>query len=145
MDQRIMPEPNSGCWLWMGSLDPNGYGRRVNGYKDHRPAHVVFWERRNGPMPEGMCGLHRCDVRCCVNPDHIFVGTKTDNSKDKVAKGRQGKGERYRNSKLRDADIPVILADTRPQTVIAAEYGVSRQLIGLVKRGRNWKHVRPVP
>ena len=76
------------CWFWRGSLATNGYGRVWDG-KKQRPAHRVAWEMHHKrPFPEGMFACHTCDVRSCVNPEHIFVGTTSDNQQDSVAKGR---------------------------------------------------------
>lgn len=86
--------PFSGCWIWMRSLYPCGYGIvSLNGKP--RSAHRVSWEVHNGPIPDGLCVLHRCDVKQCINPTHLFLGTKKDNTADMHEKGRdsnQNKG-----------------------------------------------------
>jgi hypothetical protein len=82
------------CWLWQAAKLATGYGqfeiRHGKGYRDRKnyKAHRVAWELENGPPPEGMHVCHKCDVRLCCNPAHLFVGTRTDNERDKVAKGR---------------------------------------------------------
>lgn len=84
---------SSTCWLWLGAQYRNGYGHirsdKEHGHKD-KAAHRVAWELTNGPIPNGFVLCHRCDVRNCVNPDHIFLGTKQDNARDTASKGRQG-------------------------------------------------------
>ena len=83
----VMPEPNSGCWLWMGSQAAHGYGMlSVNG-KPCR-AHRVSWEMYNGPIPDGLHILHKCDNPPCVNPSHLYAGTHKDNMRDRSERRR---------------------------------------------------------
>ena len=78
---------SSGCWLWQACKDRDGYGQlQVAGRSIG--AHRVSWELTNGPIPEGLYVCHHCDITNCVNPDHLFIGTNTDNMRDKVNKGR---------------------------------------------------------
>lgn len=89
---RVMPEPNSGCWLWTGHVNCRGYGQvsfrgtKYGGRTAHRVSYILFV----GAIPTGMFVLHKCDVRCCVNPDHLWLGTHLDNQRDKCRKGRHG-------------------------------------------------------
>lgn len=143
-DNQFMPEPNSGCWLWLGAMTSAGYGHVCIGRKT-MPAHRRSWEIRKGQIPCGMHVLHKCDNRMCVNPDHLFIGTNADNIADKVAKGRQKQkviGEISPNAKLNELIVRSIKIDTRPNTVIGRELGVSNVLISLVKRGKAWRHVQ---
>lgn len=92
--ERSVPEPNTGCWLWLGVLSPRGYGKlksRGHSMAAHRASYISF----RGPIPGGLCVLHRCDNPPCVNPDHLWLGTNADNSADMVAKGRSARGERH--------------------------------------------------
>jgi hypothetical protein len=79
------------CWVWIGSPDKHGYGLLFVAFP-HRyvPAHRVSYELNVGPIPEGLFVLHRCDNPPCVRPDHLFLGTKSDNSRDMHQKGRAG-------------------------------------------------------
>ena len=98
--------PN-GCWIWTGGVQKGGYGGfRINPRKTMR-AHRFAWEITHGPIPavneDGVevVACHRCDTPLCVNPAHLFLGTDADNAADKVAKGRQAKGETMRKAYLR--------------------------------------------
>lgn len=87
----ISPEPNSGCWLWMGAgkTDAKGVERPAIqvGNRFLRVARVIY-EMEYGPIPESMLVCHRCDMPQCVNPDHLFLGTTRDNHNDMTRKGR---------------------------------------------------------
>jgi hypothetical protein len=76
------------CWLWTAFVKDNGYGQFGRGANDGVYAHRYSFELANGTIPDGMCVLHRCDVRNCVRPDHLFLGTELDNAQDRDAKGR---------------------------------------------------------
>ena len=80
------------CWPWTGSIHNTGYGRMKAKHKQVF-VHRVSWEMSNGPIPNGMFVLHRCDNPPCVRPDHLFLGTKGDNNRDRVAKGRSAGGQ----------------------------------------------------
>lgn len=131
------------CWYYRGSHTPLGYGvfKALNETVAHRSSWAIF----NGPIPKGMHVLHKCDVRCCVNPDHLFLGTHTDNMRDMVAKGRHVfpnlRGEQHPNSKLNNenvARIKVLRQQGKTHRVIADEIGVSRATISLVLGGKAW-------
>ena len=77
------------CWLWIGHIKRDGYG----GYGS-RLVHRIVYELVNGRIPEGMLICHKCDIRNCVNPDHLFIGTYKDNQQDAACKGRMAKGDR---------------------------------------------------
>lgn len=77
--------PDSSCKVWTGSIDKWGYGRTG---RPRVKIHRLAWEQKHGPIPKGMCVLHHCDNPPCYNVDHLFLGTLSDNERDKVAKGR---------------------------------------------------------
>lgn len=75
------------CVEWQGARTASGYGNRFR-HGRYVGAHRIAWEETFGPIPEGLCVLHRCDNRPCINPEHLFLGTKGDNIRDAIAKGR---------------------------------------------------------
>ncbi|MEE9393388.1 MAG: HNH endonuclease [Planctomycetota bacterium] len=138
------------CWLWMGSRVKDGYGDLYIGSEVKKTsrvvkAHRLAWliEHPFDTLGPDDCVLHSCDNPPCCRPDHLFIGTKADNNYDKLAKGRHRaiSGEQCHNAKLTRADIPVIRASKEKQAALAARYGVSHQVIWMVKRGKAWSHV----
>ena len=140
IDSSVDIVTESGCWIWTKGLNTNGYGK-LSFMGVTTQAHRLSYELHSGQIPEGHNVLHRCDVRCCVNPDHLFLGSQADNIKDMVEKGRKMCGENYKTAKLTNADAAAILNDERPNSVIAKQYGVSRVLVSDIKAGKRWKHV----
>ena len=133
-DDSYVPEPNSGCWLWTGGTTSQGYGSAgLRGY-----AHRWSWEKHCGPIPDGMLVCHKCDVRPCVNPDHLFLGTHEDNSFDMARKDRGGG---VAAPLLSIADVRAILCDERGTAEVARQYAVSESCIADIRHGRNWRHV----
>jgi hypothetical protein len=135
-----------GCWEWTGSLEVGGYG--IIGASRHhaaRRAHRVAWELRNrAPVPDGLDVLHHCDNRRCVNPDHLYVGTDSDNARDRVMRGRDANksGEKNPNAKLTKDDVLAIIAAVtggETQTSVAKRYGISQTTVSALVRGKGWR------
>ena len=121
---KISVKEASDCWEWQASKGKEGYGQfklkdSFDGPGKTVAAHRFAWELVNGPIPEELCVLHRCDNPPCCNSAHLFLGTKGDNSRDRDSKGRQAKGEvisgRQRGSRNRQAK----LTDRRVRTMRA--------------------------
>ena len=129
-----------GCWEWRGSKSPNGYGFFWDGRKTvfaHRFSHQMH----NGTIPRDLMVMHSCDNPGCVNPEHLTVGTHTDNMEDRGRKGRAACGTRHGRSKLSEEQVLAIRGDSRTLRCIAADYGVHRTIIHRVKRREIWAHV----
>jgi hypothetical protein len=134
----------SGCTLWTGTLSKLGYGRMCVGNGRWKFAHRWLWEQINGPVPQGLFVLHSCDVRNCVNPLHLRLGTLKDNSKDMVTRDRSTRGERHHNAKLTNEQVSEILFLTSqrvPRSEIARRFGVIPTNISYITSGKAWKHI----
>ena len=135
------------CWLWTAAKDTIGYGNiRIDGKLVG--AHRVAWMLAHGPVPDGVHVLHTCDVRACVNPAHLFLGTHQDNMADRQRKGRsRGGGRRgveHWKAALNDDAVRAIRrlrALGWTQTRIADRVGVSRSVIAHITQGNGWRHV----
>ncbi len=143
---KVTPEPNTGCWLWLARCDESvGYGRfKMPGDRAMEWAHRASFRLFLGPIPPGLFVCHRCDVRLCVNPAHLFAGTQFDNSADCVAKGRSARGEGHGMSKL-DApsvlEIRRLLAMGKRQSDIARAFGVTGGAVSMIGSRQRWSHV----
>ncbi len=111
---------------------------RVEG-KIHR-AHRVSWASNNGPIPDGVKILHRCDIRSCVEENHLFPGTQAENVADMWAKGRAAdrRGERNSNSKITAIQADEIRASPLSTVKLGVQYGISASMVSNIKRGLNW-------
>lgn len=101
---------SSGCWLWQGAIGANGYGKISTKVPAPRTiaAHRLSFEPATGKDPGVLCVLHRCDVRRCVNPRHLFLGTRHDNMRDMRQKGRGTSGATHPNAKLSDSEVRML-------------------------------------
>lgn len=140
---RVQPEPMSGCWLWTGAQ-----GKYRHGFVYRRGkvevAHRVSWEMERGPIPDGLQVLHKCNTGCCLNPDHLYIGTPADNGRDmKNCGSRKGKnvGEDHYSSKLTKDEVIAIRASNESRSALARKYGVRKQSIDNIVHRRSWKHV----
>lgn len=141
-EERYIPDPNTGCWLWIGSSNKAGYGQMS--FKGKLVgAHRVSWELRRGPIPERLCVCHKCDTPACVNPAHLFLGTRQDNTDDRSIKGRKSgaSGESHGHSKLTAAQVIEIFNDPRSGRAIAKSYGLYPSAISKIKNKLAWKCV----
>lgn len=89
----VQVDKSGDCWLWTGAKSPSGYGQFAVNRQPTR-VHRYSWELANGPIPAGLSVLHRCDVRNCLKPEHLWLGTAADNQRDMTEKGRGRVGPR---------------------------------------------------
>lgn len=153
--EKVSPEPNSGCWLWIAATSRFGYGKI--GHPDSRTpldAHRVSWTIHHGPIPPGLEVMHRCDVPQCVNPDHLTLGTHADNMADASQKGRMKnkkdltlvQGEKNARAILTERDVLSIRKRAATgiygiRCSLAREYGVSSATIYHIVDRTIWKHL----
>ncbi len=158
------------CWVWIGSRNKANYGRIGSRELGQRVilAHRLSWELHNGPIPDGLFVCHHCDNPPCVNPTHLFLGTKVDNARDMAAKGRHAfqqhperaargekngshthpeclpRGEHHHRAKLTDDDVRAIrmlrnAGHTMPS--LATQFGVTLGTIKRVVYRKGWVHI----
>lgn len=135
-------DKSAACWIWTGGKDMYGYGYVKYAGRMHK-AHRFAYALVRGPIADGLCVCHRCDVPACVNPDHLFLGTNAENTADKVAKGRQSvlRGERGGNAKLTEAqarDCHIRWARGESRSSIARLMGVHYNTVHQILSGKNW-------
>lgn len=138
--ERSVPEPNSGCWLWLGALNSQGYARILRHGK-HQIGSRISYAAFYGDDPGDRFVLHKCDIPICVNPDHLFLGSPADNSADMKNKGRSLYGERNARAKITEQQARAIRMDDRPAHQIADDYGVTATLVRSIKIGKAWRHL----
>lgn len=144
----IITANDNQCWLWKGAFDNKGYGNKYWNGK-FRKAHQVAWILPNYVIPRGMEICHSCDNPACVNPKHLFLGTRQDNVDDMVAKNRGNypgsKGEKNGNRKLRSEDVIAIrqkyATGNISYQILAQEFGLTKAHIGRIVKRKLWKEL----
>ncbi len=139
-------ETETGCWIWFAAKDAGGYGRfKWNGRIDG--AHRVSWEMANGAVPRQMDVLHRCNVKACVNPAHLYLGTQKDNMRDAMRDGLWVCPDR---SGIRNAAAKITPETARAirleyaqgdvsQAMLAAKFGMHQTNVSRIVRKANWR------
>lgn len=142
--------PESGCWIWLGATNGTGYG--VIGYRGRQIlTHRLSLIANGTSVPDELCVLHRCDVRSCINPNHLFIGTNQDNVDDAVKKGRNyrhpiGKyaGELVNTAKVDKStvlDIRRRASNGETKSSIAEDVGIAISSVCRIVNRRTWKHI----
>jgi hypothetical protein len=130
----------SGCWIWRGFKDSDGYGRISTPGPKHTAAHRASLEFALGRSLSGHA-LHHCDNPACVNPNHLYEGTDADNSRDKLARQRQARGAKILRCRLTESAVRSIKNDNRRNSEIARDHGVATSTVHAVKAGRSWAYI----
>lgn len=134
------------CWYWLNEPNKNGYGNfhlklRSNSKRSTLLAHRVAFALEFGEVNDKLCVCHTCDNPMCVNPSHLWEGTRDDNAKDKAAKGRVA-GERNPRAKVTNAQMQCIKERVKSGELVkdlTAEFGYSRCHLYKMLRGEQWK------
>ena len=132
---KIAVRPKTRCWIWTLCTTQRGYGRLSYRGK-HRYIHHVSYEEFVGPILEGKQVCHRCDVPSCCNPDHLYLGSQTENLIDCVRKGRHHKPTM---TEAVAREVKYEREMTRQE--YAAKYGITVSAIDDIRRGRCWRYV----
>jgi len=126
---------DDGCLVWTGPKDACGYGKiRIGSRTDNTRrtvgTHRLAWIEHFGPIPKGMCVCHKCDVRSCINPDHLFLGTHDENMKDAVRKGKFI----ARPTQITDdlCHRAIQLAEKMTRRAVAKETGISPTMVTML-------------
>lgn len=142
IERNIMRLTESGCWIWMLKITKTGYGFiSIDGrcVLVHRAAYRAWI----GEIPSGLLVCHRCDVRYCANPDHLFLGTHMDNLEDMHRKGRNADLRGSNNGGATFTDAEIIDIRTSPETTaqVATRYSRSFQTIWAIRKNKSWRHI----
>lgn len=162
VESSVAYEPMSGCWLWMGHISDSGHGRAALGRKSVY-VHRQYFHEKVCPVPDGLFVLHKCDTPCCVNLDHLYVGTKKDNALDRERRGRGGgpkrsgaahpskrtpgwsSGTRNGRSKLTESnvrEVRALHAQGVSMSDLARKYEVTKTNISHICNFKLWKNVK---
>lgn len=129
---------SNGCWLWQGALSNKGYGQ-ISHEGRLFLTHRVSYELHVGPI-KGRQVLHRCDTPACLNPDHLFLGTASENMQDMHRKGRGQHGSKHRWAKLTDSQVAeIMVCSDLTQRQVAAKYGISQGAVSMIRNKKRRK------
>lgn len=147
-NSRLKKNPATGCLEWQGARFPEGYGKihiRPKVLRTHR----VAWALANGRWPGEMMVCHSCDNPCCCNPEHLWLGSNSDNQVDAVKKGRRShieptKGQKNGMARITEGEareIIRLISEGQTNKAIAQIYGISHAQVSLIRLGKSWRHL----
>ena len=140
IDRFCSPEPNTGCWLFIGFLDSNGVGRvRFDGRSASAPRVAFFFAHCRWPKP---AVLHHCDTPACFNPAHLSEGSQADNMRDMDRKGRRKtyspRGESSGMSKLTESEVLAIRSSSETSAKLGRRFRVTTSAVCYVRKRKTW-------
>lgn len=143
---RVYPEPNTSCWLYLGSYSKEGYGRLTAEYfNGFRSTHRFSYFIHKGEFDRDMCVLHKCDNPSCVNPDHLFLGTNNENMADMVRKGRAARGTRNIKAKLNESQVLEIRKQHQQgvsRKELSLKFGIGKTQTAYIIKNKSWAFVQ---
>ena len=146
--EKVIINPSSNCWEWIGTIFTTGYACFWFEGKNRKASRIAY-EIFKGPITPGLCVLHFCDNRLCVNPDHLWLGSNADNSNDMKTKGRSSggspPGERNGKAKLTNVLVTTLREEfsrgNMTQVELGKKYGITSQNVGQIISRKHWKHI----
>lgn len=134
------------CWLWTSAVATSGYGvLNIDGRTVR--AHRLSWALANGRIPDGTLGLHRCDVRLCVRPEHLFLGSYADNMADAAAKGRTSRGTHRPTASMTTSgvhEVRRLVASGLSDVEVAQALAITRSVVRNIRTGHTWAWLQSV-
>ena len=148
MEQKLLRYvvSENGCWNWVATKDKQGYGMLSHHRGKQIRAHRASYEFHVAKIPEGLLVCHSCDNPSCINPNHLFVGTPKENTRDMLDKNRRPvlRGERHPNAKLTNdqvSQIKQLRSENRPLKEIASQFNISFQTVSSITKGTTWNRI----
>ena len=139
LERHIERLPESGCWIWMGAILKNGYGKVRDAEMNSALAHRASYSHYKGNLSKDKYVCHTCDIPSCVNPNHLFLGTPTENQQDSKRKGRATKAT-FKLDRLKISEIKSYLNHGYSQKKIANLFNISQSMVSMINTKRTWSN-----